>query len=826
MLHYKAQIYGMFVIAVLFFMCWFGIKNKSKENKIFNATLLVGFVNLIFDIASNYTVNHLYTVNPMVNRVVHICFFVTMAALFLFIYLYLATIVEKELDRPLRGRRLTYVPFIIVVLVDIFAPIYYKEVPSGNYSYGPGVVILYVSVIFYVGLIIWHISRFRKNISKRNRVAVVLGLVSVMVASLFQMIFPAALTSSLGVLLFCLFMYMTVANPDVVLVGLLKEETARADAANRAKSDFLAKMSHEIRTPINAVIGMNEMILRESTEQDIRKYSNDIKSSANTLLSIINEILDSSKIESGKMEIIANEYEISSMLYDLYNMINLKAKAKGLKLIFDIDSNLPAVYYGDDVRIRQVLVNLLTNAVKYTNEGIITMTVTGEYSDGNAVLHFSVKDTGIGIKEEDMGKLFEQFERIEETRNHYIEGTGLGMNISMQLLRLMGSELKVRSEYNVGSEFYFDIVQDVVKNEPIGDFKERISRKTDEDEYTVSYTASEASVLVVDDNDINRKVVRGLLKQTGIKVYEAESGRKCIDMVAERRFDIIFLDGMMPVMDGVQTLHELKNRGLCDDTPVIMLTANAVVGAKEEYLREGFDDYLTKPINPKKLDKMILKYLSKDLIINDGYDKMTDDAKADEMPQLDEFDFDYAMNILGSREVLESTLSDFSRMLNLLPDKLSGLYDSIDESESLNNYRIEVHALKSTSAMVGAMLLSKLARLLEAAAAEGNIERIRKLHGILLEEMMVHRERIQSIIVQEDSSKDMADKDTIMSYLDMLQYNLEGGDYDSADFIMDEMHKFRYPDEIHNLVDELSSNVANLDADAATDIISQIKKVW
>lgn len=399
------------------------------------------------------------------------------------------------------------------------------------------------------------------------------------------------------------------------LTAQLEVAKEEAESANRAKSQFLARMSHEIRTPINAIIGMDEMILRESTETEIIKYAHDIKNSTNTLLNLINEILDSSKIESGKMEIIPAEYEIRNLIGDLYNMISIKAKDKGLELIIDVDPKIPAKYFGDDMRIKQVLVNLLTNAVKYTMEGVVTLTVTGKVEGENAILHYSVKDTGIGIKEEDLEKLFVQFERIEESRNRHIEGTGLGMNIVKQLLLLMGSELGVKSEYGKGSEFYFDIVQKVVNNEPVGDLREQnIRQEMEEDENTLNYIAPDAKILVVDDNAMNRKVLKGLLKDTQIKIYEAKSGGDCIAMLEKLNVDIIFLDYMMPIMDGVETLRIMKEKNLCKDIPVIMLTADAVVGAKEQYLSEGFDDYLSKPIIPDKLYRMIFDYLPKELV--------------------------------------------------------------------------------------------------------------------------------------------------------------------------------------------------------------------
>lgn len=607
----------------------------------------------------------------------------------------------------------------------------------------------------------------------------------------------------------------------------LSQLAERADAANHAKSDFLAKMSHEIRTPINAVIGMNEMILRESTEPEIHKYAYDIKSSANTLLSLINEILDSSKIESGKLEIIPVAYDISSLFHDVHNMINLRAEKKRLKLVFDIDQNMPSGLYGDDIRIRQIVVNLMTNAVKYTHEGTVTLIAKSEIKGNKAVLSVKVTDTGIGIKEEDLHKLFGKFERIEESRNRNIEGTGLGMNITQQLLKLMGSELVVKSEYGKGSEFSFCIEQGITNFEPLGNFNERISQKANQYNYSLNYVAPNAKILVVDDNEINRKVVRSLLKKSQIKVFEADSGIACLELLKQEKFDIVFLDYMMPIMDGVETLNNIRNQHLCDDVPVIMLTANAIVGAKEQFMSAGFDDYLTKPIAPEKLDKMIVDYLPKELVIEGEYKaEKEEDEKDDTLPALDEFDFEYAIRILKDKEILMTTLQDFKKMLGTLPDKLNNLYMNIESAEMLNLYKIEVHALKSSAAMVGALLLSKLARLLERAAIENDIDRIMVLQPILIDEMSKHRTRLLDLFPEMKDKLPINDKELILGYFDMLQMAISNDDYETADFVCEEIQKYSYPESVCRQVDELADKVNKLDSDAAIRLVNIIKGNW
>ncbi|MCR4989457.1 MAG: response regulator [Lachnospiraceae bacterium] len=403
----------------------------------------------------------------------------------------------------------------------------------------------------------------------------------------------------------------------------LINKSEQAVAANEAKSAFLSNMSHEIRTPINAVLGMNEMILRETDDPNIITYSQNIKSAGNSLLILINDILDFSKIESGKMEIIPTDYQISSLLNDLINMIKARMDAKGLELILDIDPTIPSVLYGDEIRIKQIITNILTNAAKYTEKGSVSISVKHTKSEehpDSISLRVSVKDTGIGIKKENLDKLFVKFERIDEKRNRNIEGTGLGMSITSNLLEMMGSKLNVESEYGVGSVFWFDLIQTVSDWEPIGDYKDQFNKFTDkETNYLPKFKAQNARILVVDDTPINLTVFKGLLKKTGIDIDTADNGMACIELALKNKYDIIFLDHMMPHMDGVETLKKFKENtdNINNDTPIICLTANAISGAREFYLDSGFTDYLSKPVNFERLEDMILKYLSEDKLIGD-----------------------------------------------------------------------------------------------------------------------------------------------------------------------------------------------------------------
>ena len=396
---------------------------------------------------------------------------------------------------------------------------------------------------------------------------------------------------------------------DMLRVVETKVDEARN--AVKAKSEFLSNMSHEIRTPINAVLGMNEMIQRESENEQISEYSRNIASSGSMLLALINDILDLSKIESGKVAIIRVEYQLSTVCNDLMNMIKDRAGKKNLGLKLKINPQIPNYLYGDEVRIRQIVLNLLTNAVKYTETGTITLDVDFiNRSKSQIDLKISVKDTGRGIKKTDINKLFTSFQRLEEAHNKNIEGTGLGLAIVGGYVKLMHGKIDVLSDYGKGSEFIVTIPQKVVKHDEVGEFDFKFNKPAAKSKnYKPSFKAPKAKVLAVDDNNMNLVVVKNLLKSTEIRIDLAHSGQECLDKVRNEFYDVILLDHMMPEMDGTECLRILKDQKLINKTPVIALTANALSGAKEEYMRLGFDDYLSKPIVPLELENMLKHWL-------------------------------------------------------------------------------------------------------------------------------------------------------------------------------------------------------------------------
>ncbi len=593
----------------------------------------------------------------------------------------------------------------------------------------------------------------------------------------------------------------------------IKEQRRLAFQANKAKSAFLANMSHEIRTPINSILGMDEMIMRESSEDEIIEYAENIESAGRHLLSIINDILDISKIEEGKLEIIEVDYDLTSVINDLVNTIQMRADSKGLLLKLDVDGEIPKMLHGDEIRIKQVAFNILTNAVKYTEKGSVTMNVSYEKVEDepeSILLRISVTDTGIGIKEEDLPKMFKAFERIEESRNRSIEGTGLGMSISKRLLNMMGGSLEIESEYGKGSTFAFTVKQRVVQWEPVGHYEDSYKRAVEgRKKYRTSFIAPEARVLVIDDTPMNLSVFKGLLKQTRVKIDTAASGDEGIEYAKEHNYDIIFIDHMMPHKDGVETLAEIKAMNVPSSGAVtVCLTANAISGAREKYLAAGFDDYLSKPIEANRLEHMIMDYLP-DEKVQEVSASEAESSSSGEIPKwlygVGELDIQVGLRRCGTVELYLETLGIYAGMVKENADEIENYLKAGD----VKNATIKIHALKSTSRAIGAVSLGDLAEMLEDAGNENDVETLeRAVPGMLriyrgIGEALGKIEEDKKEAKSEDAEKQQISGAELKEAFTAIGEFMSVADYDSALQLIEKLSDYNVPEKEKERCDAL-----------------------
>ncbi len=612
----------------------------------------------------------------------------------------------------------------------------------------------------------------------------------------------------------------------------LEVEKAIAEETTLAKSAFLANMSHEIRTPINAVLGMNEMILRECEDENVIAYSERIRSAGNTLLGLVNNILDFSKIEAGKMEINPVDYDLSSVLNDLVNMIQTRADDKGLLLYLDFDPEMPKLLHGDELRIKQIVMNILTNAVKYTEKGSITFKMGFEKSEkkpGEILLNISVKDTGIGIKKEDIGRLFEKFDRIEEKRNRNIEGTGLGMNITQKLLEMMNSSLDVKSEYGKGSEFSFSLAQPVVKWDKLGDFNAKYQQvKGEHKVYHERFTAPEADVLVIDDNPMNLIVFKSLVKQTKVRVDTANDGNEGIALALNKKYDIIFFDHMMPGKDGIETLAELRSHKDNPNilTPAICLTANAISGARETYIAAGFDDYLSKPIDSAKLEEMMVSLLPHEKLVSvlqsDEEEKDSiglNDERLAPMADIGEIDLREGISNSGSVDAYLPLVKIFYDSIDAKADEIEGFYNE----RNLKDYTIKVHALKSSARLIGAGVLGEIAQALENAGKSGDEAFIDEHNAVFLMAYRNFKNLLSGMFANEasDEDKPLADDAMMEGVMDDICSSAECMDCDALEEIFREMENYRIPDGMKDAFAKIKAAAKIYDYDAILELIKE-----
>ncbi len=607
----------------------------------------------------------------------------------------------------------------------------------------------------------------------------------------------------------------------------LEKQKEIADNASHAKSLFLANMSHEIRTPINAILGMDEIILRETTEKNIRSYAGDIKAAGKTLLSLINDILDLSKVEEGKMEIIPVRYELASLVNDLCNMIRGRAQKKGLFYEAKVDEHTPHLLMGDEIRIRQCVLNLLTNAVKYTESGSVTLHVGYKKTEdeNRILLCISVVDTGIGMRQEDLEKLLMPYQRIEEQRNRFIEGTGLGMSITHQLLDLMGSRLMIESEYGKGTTMSFEVPQEVVSFEEIGDYNERYDESIgDASTYQESFHAPDARILVVDDTEMNLTVMENLLKHTQLQIDCVLTGKEAVRLAQDIPYDILFIDHMMSEMDGLETLVHIREKGVNTKTPAVVLTANAVSGAREQYLKAGFDEYLSKPVDGGRLEKMIISFLPKEKVMKvekaekeektQGQDLSNSLSWLSDVPEIDEKS---GLKFTGSEEGYLSVLRVFHQTAVEKANDIEGFF----KEGNLEEYTIRVHALKSSARIIGAAQLSKLAESLEKAGKEKDTAFIEENTQTLLSMYRQLDEKLSPLDEEAEDLPELSETELKEAYATISEI-AQAMDFGMMDDILRQLHGYKLSEKDGEILKSLEKCFIELDWDDMIRIVKQL----
>ena len=705
------------------------------------------------------------------------------------------------------------------------------------------------------------------------------------------------------------------------------------EKASRLKSDFLANMSHEIRTPMNAVIGMAEMALREDLTPEARYYIHQIKSSGRELLTIINDILDFSKIEAGKLDIVPVEYETMSIINDAVNILMTRLKDKDVELILKLRPDIPRVLLGDNIRIKQVLINLANNAVKFTKEGRITIEMTYQKrSEDEVEMQVSVEDTGIGIREEDLNQLFQSFQQLDSKRNRNVEGTGLGLAISQQLLHLMGGEIAVESVYNQGSKFSFSFPQKIVESAPsievpdagqkivaglethtgireqlkedcknlgisyvgiesvkalealaddckekelfclfdredvtdewkayLKDHKEtnirfvmlvdyfdekkydyanlRVMKKpiyalnlatllkggdmnhifTENGEEEVSFIAPEAEILVVDDNAVNLTIVEGLLKPLQMKLQTADSGKEAINKAKGNAFDLIFMDHMMPEMDGIEATHILRGMDEYKNVPIIALSANAIGNIREKFINEGMTDFVAKPIELHTLLSKVRQWLPPDKIQTVKVQEQ-EDVKQGLPDVIGDFDTQSAVRLLGSKELYATVLENFYHTIEKKATLIREVYNQTDWVR----YTIEVHALKSLSRQIGANGLADMAAKLEQAGNERDIAYIQQNTDAMLEKYLAYRDLLEPYFPKEEwTAEEETEPDRLRECLECLEKAAEDLDMDRMEEQLKTMKHYRYPTRQQELFERLQDAIEDWDTDTCESIIAE-----
>ncbi len=734
-------------LAMMYIFLIIQYTDPSKRAREFRGLVLISLLGTVLDVITAVTISYGSFIPPAFNIIINTVFFLSFSELGYRFTHYVTHCVYSG-DEPIETGivlKTAYVLHNSMFVINLFTGITFTFNEDGEYIKGPAYPLNLLIPLFFA-LYSGYIIMYKKNsFTRRQKICTLCFIVLVVMGPLLQLFFfPDVLLGMFTVAVAIFIMQFSLETPDYkALVHTMNElnvtkekaENASIQAieANRAKNDFLANVSHEIRTPINAIINMNEMIMRESIAPSVKEYAVHIQTASNNLMNMINDILDFSKIESGKMELTEQEYQLSTVLFDVINMIKVKAQSKNLEFNINVDEKLPNNLTGDDVRIRQVLINLLNNAIKYTLNGSVTLNITKFSKNDNTItLKIEVRDTGMGIRESDLPDLFSDFKRLNLKETRHIEGTGLGLPITKSIVEQMNGRITVESEYGKGSAFTVYLPQVFHGNESIGNFENRFSDILSKGEvYKESFTAPDAEILAVDDNEMNLFVLEKLLADTKVKLTKAMSGKEMLELIKHKQYDIILLDHMMPIMDGIETLK--ASRELADnmsiDTPVIALTANAAPGIRTLYMNEGFTDYLSKPVDYRKLEAIIIKYLpaNKSIYASEPAPTVTK-AESEFLNKLSFIDTASGMKYCGNNEgfyremIMLFTESNFDKEIE----------NAID-CKDISLYMTQLNALESSACAIGAYELADAVRKLEADAVGQDADALNEMTAEVIE---------------------------------------------------------------------------------------------
>lgn len=757
---------------------------------------------------------------------------------------------EKTVRAVSRVLQLFSLIYAAIQVINLFTHVSHRIDADGVVTRGPLYIpVNYVYPLAYLSVGCMMFIVLRRRYTRRNAVAIFAGWAFTVGGILIQVLFASqVLTALFGASVASFLLYFALETPPFIeLKNRLREveeagaraeaEKERALTEDRGMNEFLANMSHEIRTPLTAILGYNEVILNHADEEDVREYAQDIRSAGNTLLYIVGDILDFSKIESGDLKLSVGNYRLHDVLDNLGNMIRKKARDKGLEYRTDIDDACPDELTGDGIRVNQILLNLLNNAVKYTEHGYVQLKVRARRNaddDGSVVLEASVSDSGIGIREADMDKLFNAFARFDEEKNTGVEGTGLGLAITSKLLHLMGGTIDVESTYGKGSTFRILIPQKVAGEDTIGMIGngEETSSVTGED----LLLAPDATMLVVDDNLTNRTVVGELLSQTLIRIDMAESGEVCLEKVREQSYDVILMDQMMPRLSGPQTLEKMREAGAenkSKNARVVAFTADAIAGARERLLALGFDAYLSKPVTIHSLTQMLRALLPAEKILKPGMDGYEEALQASQkhlksqtqksseqmiLETLEGIDLAQALAICGTKDVLLAAVRDFYHTIQDQAD----LIEQYAETGDINNYTIKVHALKSAANFIGARRLSDDAAYLERMGNKKNTDEIREKTPALLALYRSYLEKLSAIDPDQspeaDAREEITEEDLLDAYGEIRLF-AEDYDFDGIDAIMEALSEYRIPQEMQERHKQIRTCVTNVDREGLLKLL-------